>query len=67
MLEEDEGIQETIEAKETCKEGAKTCTHCQKKGHVVSQCWTLHPTNHPKHMQQEDKNTGKNWNQGFHQ
>ena len=33
------------------------CTFCQKRGHVVSHCWTLHPTSHPKHMQQEDKKT----------
>ena len=36
------------------------CIHCQKKGHIITQCWTLHPTNDPKHLKQEDKNTGKN-------
>jgi len=35
------------------------CTFFQKKGHVVSHCWTLHPTRRPMHMQQEDKNFGK--------
>ena len=34
-------------------------TFCQKKGHVLSHCWTLHPTCHPTHMQQEDKKIGK--------
>ena len=34
------------------------CTYCQKKGHVVSHCWTLHPTSCPKHMQQEDRKIG---------
>ena len=33
----------------------KICTYCQKRGHVVSHCWTLHPTSRPKHMQQEDR------------
>ena len=37
----------------------KICTFCQKKGHVVSQYWTLHPTYRPTHIQQEDKNIGK--------
>ena len=36
------------------------CTHCQKKGHLIAQFWTLYPTTHPKHMKQEDKNTGEN-------
>ena len=36
-----------------------TCTYCQKRGHVVSQRWTLHPTNHPKNMRQEDRKTGE--------
>ena len=35
------------------------CTFCQKKGHVVSHYWTLHPTRRPTHMQQEDKNIGE--------
>ena len=34
-------------------------TFFQKKGHVVSHCWTLHPTRRPTHMQQEDKNIGE--------
>ena len=37
----------------------KTCTYCQKRGHVVSHCWTLHPTSRPKHMQQEDRKIGE--------
>ena len=37
----------------------KTSTHYQKKGHIIAQCWTLHPTNHPNNLKQEDKNTGK--------
>ena len=36
----------------------KSCTFCQKKGHDVSHCWTLHPTSRPKHMQLEEKNIG---------
>jgi hypothetical protein len=27
----------------------KICTHCQKRGHFIDQCWTLHPTTHPQH------------------
>ena len=34
-------------------------TFCQKKGHVVSHCWTLHPTCRLMHKQQEDKNIGE--------
>ena len=37
----------------------KICTFFQKKGHVVSHCWTLHPTRRPTHMQQEDEKLGK--------
>lgn len=37
----------------------KICTSFQKKGHVVSHCWTLHPTCPPTHMQQDDKKIGK--------
>ena len=33
-------------------------TYFQKRGHVVSHCWTFQPTSHPKHMQQEDRNIG---------
>ena len=36
----------------------KFFTYCQKKGHDVSHCWTLHPTSRPKHMQQEDRKIG---------
>ena len=36
----------------------ESCKFCQKKGHHVSHCWTLHPTSRPKHMQLEDKNIG---------
>jgi hypothetical protein len=38
----------------------KICTHCQKRGHLVDQCWTLHPTTHPQHKKQLDKEIGKN-------
>ena len=34
------------------------CTYCQKRGHVVSHYWTLHPTSHPKHVQQVDRKIG---------
>ena len=37
----------------------KVCTFFQKKGHVVSYCWTLHPACRPTHMQQEDEKIGK--------
>ena len=37
----------------------KICTFCQKTGHVVSHCWTLHPIFCPTHMHQEEKNIGK--------
>ena len=36
-----------------------TCTHCQRKGHVISQCLKLHPNNHHKQMQQEYKRNGE--------
>jgi hypothetical protein len=38
----------------------KICTHCQKRGHLIDQCWTLHPTTHPQHKKQLDKEIGKN-------
>jgi hypothetical protein len=38
----------------------KICTHCQKRGHLIGQCWTLHPTIHPQHKKQLDKEIGKN-------
>jgi midasin (ATPase involved in ribosome maturation) len=38
----------------------KICTHCQKRGHVIDQCWTLHPTTHPQHKKQMDKEIDKN-------
>jgi hypothetical protein len=38
----------------------KICTHFQKWGHLVDQCWTLHPTTHPQHKKQLDKDIGKN-------
>jgi hypothetical protein len=38
----------------------KVCTHCQKRGHLVDQCWTLHPTIRPQPQKQMDKNIGKN-------
>ena len=37
----------------------KTYTFFQKRGHVVSQCWNLHPTSCPKHMRQEERNNGE--------
>ena len=48
-----------LRRRQLAKRVQKTCTHCQKKGHFVAQCWTLHPTNHPKHMRQEDIKTGE--------
>ena len=42
------------------KKMQKSCTHCQNKGHLIAQCWTLHPTNQPKNLKQEDKNTIEN-------
>jgi hypothetical protein len=38
----------------------KIFTHCQKWGHLIDQCWTLHPTTHPQHKKQMDKEIGKN-------
>jgi hypothetical protein len=38
----------------------KICTHCQKRGHLIDQCWTLHPTTHPQHKKQMDKEIDKN-------
>jgi hypothetical protein len=38
----------------------KICSHCQKWGHLIDQCWTLHPTTHPQHKKQLDKEIGKN-------
>jgi epoxyqueuosine reductase QueG len=36
------------------------CTHCPKRGHLIDKCWTLHPTTHPQHETQMDKNTRRN-------
>ena len=36
----------------------KSCKYCQRKGHDVSHCWTLHLTHRPKHMQLRDKQFG---------
>jgi hypothetical protein len=38
----------------------KVCTHCQKRGHLVDQCWTLHPTIRPQPQKQLEKKIGKN-------
>jgi hypothetical protein len=38
----------------------KICTHCQKRGHLIDQCWTLHPTTHPHHNKQMNKEYSKN-------
>jgi hypothetical protein len=38
----------------------KVFTHCQKRGHLVDQCWTLHPTIRPQSQKQLDKNISKN-------
>ena len=40
----------------------KVCTHCQKRGPLVDQCWTLHPTIRPQPQKQSDKTIGKNGN-----
>jgi hypothetical protein len=37
----------------------KICSHCQKRGHLIDQCWTLHPTSHPQHKKQLDKKIGE--------
>ena len=37
----------------------KTFKYFQKRGHVVSHCWNLHPNIRPKHIQQEDRNIGQ--------
>jgi hypothetical protein len=38
----------------------KIFTHWQKRGHLIDQCWTLHPTTHPQYKKQLDKEIGKN-------
>jgi hypothetical protein len=38
----------------------KICTHGQKRGHLVDQCWMLHPTIRPQPQKHLDKNIGKN-------
>jgi hypothetical protein len=38
----------------------KICTHCQKRGHLIDQCCTLHPTTHPFHKRQMDNESSKN-------
>jgi hypothetical protein len=38
----------------------KIFTHCQKRGHLINHCWTLHPTTHPHHEKNLDKETGNN-------
>ena len=57
MLNEEEIIQ--MRQTKLSKKLHNICTYFQKRGHVVSQCWTLHPTHRPKHMQQEDIKTGE--------
>jgi hypothetical protein len=42
------------------KKMQKICTYCQKWGHLIDQCWRLHPTTHPQHKKQMDKEFGKN-------
>jgi hypothetical protein len=37
----------------------KICTHCQKRGHLIDQCSTLHPTTHSQHKKQMDEEIGK--------
>ena len=58
MLVEKESTQEAEEVKKSFSKVLKSCTFCQKKGLDVSHCWTLHPTNRPKHMQLRDKQFG---------
>ena len=62
MLEEITGIQETVDEKETYKEGEKYLHTLQEKGTCF---FALHPTNHPKHMRQEDRNTGESETKDF--
>jgi hypothetical protein len=41
----------------TVKQAEKrhTCSHCKKKGHEESQCWTLHPKFRPKKFTHKGK------------
>jgi hypothetical protein len=38
----------------------KICSHCQKRGHLIDHCWTLHPTSHPRHKNQLGENIDRN-------
>jgi hypothetical protein len=38
----------------------KICSHCHKRGHLIDQCWTLHPTSHPRHKKHLDEKIDKN-------
>ena len=38
----------------------KICSHCQKRGHLIDQCWTLHPNSHPRHKKQLGEKIDKN-------
>ena len=35
-------------------------THWNKQGHLVDNCWTLHPTSHPRHLKKVERDFGKN-------
>ena len=48
-----------LRQRQLAKKVHKTSTHCQKRGNVVAHCWTLHPTNCPKHLRQEDIKIGE--------
>jgi hypothetical protein len=38
----------------------KTCSHCKKKGHIKSTCWTKYPDKKPKSVtNRENKQDGK--------
>ena len=60
MLEENDSIQETIQEKATCTEDVKDFQTLPEKGTSLAQCWTLHPTTHPKQLKQVEKIIDKN-------
>jgi hypothetical protein len=38
----------------------KICSHCHRRGHIIDQCWTLHPTSHPRHKKHLGERIDKN-------
>lgn len=37
----------------------KSCTHCQRNGHLQEECWRLHPDKMPKHIQKRRAENAK--------